>query len=336
VDRPVKVINEIIRGKRAIMPETAQEIAKALGTTPQFWMNLESAYRLSKVSAGSNEIERRCYVYQKVPIAEMRRREWVSGGTVAELEAGIVKFFGLRTITDDIPIPFAAARTGMAETRTFSPAQLAWLYRGRNLVPCVSASRFKPERFKEMLPRLRALARYPEQVREIPRFLSDMGTKFIVIEHIKGTRCDGACTWLDGTPVVLMSIRMDRIDNFWHTLMHELAHVFYGDALSVDEEADKEAGATANIEKRADKFASNFLVPEEEMNSFLVRAAPIFNATQIAGFAARMELHPGIVAGQVRYRTNDYSLNSRLLVKVREHIVGVALTDGWKSNLKAE
>ena len=41
IGRKPRVVNEIILGKRAITPETAQEIAAALGTTAQLWMNLE-------------------------------------------------------------------------------------------------------------------------------------------------------------------------------------------------------------------------------------------------------------------------------------------------------
>jgi antitoxin HigA-1 len=43
---PVQRVNEIVRGKRGITPETAWLFAQALGTSPEFWLNLQSNYDL--------------------------------------------------------------------------------------------------------------------------------------------------------------------------------------------------------------------------------------------------------------------------------------------------
>jgi addiction module HigA family antidote len=45
---PVQRINEIVRGKRGITPETAWLFAQALGTSPEFWMNLQANHDLAK------------------------------------------------------------------------------------------------------------------------------------------------------------------------------------------------------------------------------------------------------------------------------------------------
>ena len=337
--RPDKVVNEIIRGKRTITPETAQELSKALGTTAQLWLNLESTYRLSLLSGSSrsssgDDIERRAQLYAKGPIGEMLRREWISGGSIDELEKSVIRFFGIPSMDAAIRVPGAAARTGLAPTCDFSPSQLAWLHRARQLFSCVTAAHFELARFKAALPDLRTYAQYPEQIREVPRVLANVGVRLLIIEHIRGTRFDGACIWTGDQPAVVLSLRMDRIDNFWHTLAHELGHVYYEDALSLDEGVDESQSEVLEVERRANEFASHFLVPKQEMDNFIVRAAPLFDSVQVAGFAARLRIHPGIVAGQIHFRTNDYSLNRKLLVKVREHIVGKALTDGWKSRLK--
>ncbi len=44
---PVQRVNEIVRGKRGVTPDTAWLLAQAFGTTPQFWMNLQVAYDLA-------------------------------------------------------------------------------------------------------------------------------------------------------------------------------------------------------------------------------------------------------------------------------------------------
>jgi len=44
---PVQRVNEIVRGKRGITPETAWLLAQALGTTPEFWLNLQANHDLA-------------------------------------------------------------------------------------------------------------------------------------------------------------------------------------------------------------------------------------------------------------------------------------------------
>src|SRR6266403_6315201 len=49
IGRPQKLVNDIVLGKRSVTPETAPDFAAALGTSAQFWMNLETAWQLSKI-----------------------------------------------------------------------------------------------------------------------------------------------------------------------------------------------------------------------------------------------------------------------------------------------
>src|SRR4051812_41633368 len=75
--RPVQAINEIIVGKKAITPDTAQALGEAFGTGPDFWLNLESAYRLSLARTEGGEIARRARLYELAPIKDMVKRRWI-------------------------------------------------------------------------------------------------------------------------------------------------------------------------------------------------------------------------------------------------------------------
>src|SRR5262249_32883484 len=74
--RPARLVNEIIAGKRAITPETAKGLEEALGVEARFWMNLESAWQLSRVKNQDSSVARRAKLYEKAPIKEMIRRNW--------------------------------------------------------------------------------------------------------------------------------------------------------------------------------------------------------------------------------------------------------------------
>ena len=132
--------------------------------------------------------------------------------------------------------------------------------------------------------------------------------------------------------MVALSLRYDRIDGFWQTLAHELSHVRHGDRPLVDnnlvgasrEEPDEE------IERRADKEASEWLIHPNKLTSFIARTKPRFSKRRIIQFANLHQIHPGIVVGQLQYRHEiEYRHNREMLVGVREILAESAVTDGW-------
>src|SRR5215510_4223313 len=79
--RPVRLVNEILAAKRSITPQTAQEIAAALDTTPELWLNLEAAYRLWRAGPPPERIAREGRLRERFPVREMIRRRWIAGSS---------------------------------------------------------------------------------------------------------------------------------------------------------------------------------------------------------------------------------------------------------------
>src|SRR4051794_22114828 len=106
--RPPRVVNEIIAGKRAITPETAKGLSAAFGTSPQFWMNLETAYQLSKARIAHEEVSRRARLYGWFPVRELLRRGWVEASENIEvLEKRFLDFYEMTSF--DVKPKFAHA-----------------------------------------------------------------------------------------------------------------------------------------------------------------------------------------------------------------------------------
>jgi HTH-type transcriptional regulator/antitoxin HigA len=171
------------------------------------------------------------------------------------------------------------------------------------------------------------------EVRHIPRVLAEGGIRFLVIEQLPQTKIDGATFWLNGKwPVIVLSLRYDRIDYLWYTVAHEIGHVKHGDGLQIDTDIAEwgESHADIPVEKKADDFATNLLVDQSELNSFINRTRPYYQRDLILGFARRIGVHPGIVVGQLQHR-GEVSWNHfrKMLVNVRDSIMETALTDGW-------
>jgi HTH-type transcriptional regulator/antitoxin HigA len=154
-------------------------------------------------------------------------------------------------------------------------------------------------------------------------------------------RIDGAAFWLSADePVIAVSLRHDRIDGFWFTVMHEYAHIRAGDALSVDTDlVDEMKGIAVTLvedekERLANERAADALVPRSELWSFISRVGPYYSKERVIQFAHMMKIHPGIIVGQLQYRKElGYSALRGLLAKVRDIVISTALTDGWNQTI---
>jgi HTH-type transcriptional regulator/antitoxin HigA len=334
--RSPRLVSEIVSGRRQITPQTASGLADAFGTDPQFWMNLESAYQLSKVGQRDAAITRRARLYEMLPIKELAKRGWIeSTESVDVLEQRVMTFLEVHALDEQVRFAHAAKGT---PCETMPPAQLAWLCRVRQIARRLVVPKFSEKALREAMPKLRRLLQSPDEVSKVPRILHDCGIRFVVVESLPGSKIDGVCFWLDSeaSPVVGMSVRYDRIDNFWFVLRHELEHVLRGDGVDeimVDADLQVDSADTgANLpeaERQANNAASDFCVPKAKMDSWVARKAPFFSENDLLGFAKTQQVHPGIVAGQLRNRTKRYQLFSKHLAKVRLLLVKTAVVDGW-------
>lgn len=334
--RPLRLVNEIIMGKRGISPETAAGLAAALGTSPELWMNLDSAYQLWTMrDTNQDSVARRARLYQIGPIKDMVRRGWIEpSDNVAVLEKRVLDFFEMKSL-DEEPRFAVAARKATIET---SPTQKAWLFRAKQIARAVHAAPYQPAKLDEALAELRRFLLAPQETRHVPRVLAKAGVRMVIVEPLSGSKIDGACFWLDDAPVVAMSLRFDRIDNFWFVLEHELGHVKHRHKGSVDTDLMAAAGGDGDgrppEEQVADQFATQQLVPPDKLEGFIDRVRPLYSATKIEGFARLNGVHPGIVVGQLQHRGEvQYSSFRNLLAPVREVVKSSALTDGWGATI---
>ena len=335
VGRHVPAINEIIQGKRQLTPEIAVELAVAFtGSTAKEWMDRETAYRLSLISALDPEVQRRARLYEMAPVKEMEKRGWIKPLThVEDLERELCQFFNVSSLEEEPRIVANARQTFKADELT--AVQRAWVFRAAQLASVLNVRPFVKANFDSGLKELRELADSASKVHNVPRLLAEMGIRFVVVEPLPKSHIDGAAFWIDGSnpsPVIVLSLRYDRIDAFWHTLAHELVHIRHEDKQSVDSDlfGESRIDSTSEIEARADREGAEFLVPSDKLQLFIVRVRPFFSKVKISQFALRMRIHPGIVNGQLQHlRAIPWSANREMLEKVRGLVTATAITDGY-------
>jgi len=145
-------------------------------------------------------------------------------------------------------------------------------------------------------------------------FLNKNGVHLICERHLPRTHLDGAAIKLqNGSPVVAITLRFDRLDNFWFTLFHEVAHV----ALHMDKDGfdffvdDLTEASKDKCEQEADALASESLIPSKEWKS--KRFQKNTSAAAILAFAEKLRISPSIPAGRIRYETRDYTIFQQLI-----------------------
>lgn len=334
MDRPLRLINELVAGKKQITPETARGLAEAFGDNdPLYWMNLDSAYRLAQAAPVDDLVSRRSKLYSRFPVREITKRNWIeSSDNLDVVEQRVCRFYGIKNI-DEQPQFAHAAKAAQYDERT--SLQWAWLHRAKELAECVHASTYSEQKLRGALQKLHELLIAPEEIRQVPQILSEAGVRFVVIEFLPGAKIDGAAFWLDEeSPVVALSIRFDRISNFWFVLRHEIEHILKRDGLvKIDVELTEQMQRKDLLppeEVHANEVAADFVVPNSELDGFIRRVRPLYSEQRILLFAKRIGVHPGLVVGRLQFRDEvPYTHFHKHLVKVREIVTQTTLTDGW-------
>ena len=327
IDEPA--LNKVIKGKTGISIEMSKALAKAFNVDADFFANLQKAHDFARAKDPEPGVERRAALQNAYPIREMIKRGWIGADN---LEIQLARFLGVSEVTEIPHIGYAVKKTDSGSEMT--AVQLAWLCRVLQIADQMPARAYSERGLRDGLRRLCTLMSEPEEVRHVPRILMECGVKFVVVEGLPGTKIDGVCTWHEGRPIIGMTLRYDRIDNFWFVLRHEIEHVVRKHGQNgpiIDAEIMERADDDLNSvqEKMANEAASEFCVARKELMSFIARKEPFFSERDVVGFARRMNVHPGIVVGQIQAHTKKWEFLRKHLVKVRQFLMPGAMVDGW-------
>jgi HTH-type transcriptional regulator/antitoxin HigA len=337
-------INRLVADKRPVDAPMALLLGEIFGVRPEKFLQLQRRFDLRKARImvrPDPQRTTRANVFGELPITEMMKRGWLPDvddvRDVPAVEAALKRFFRANSLNDIEVLPHAAKKTDEFSSATLP--QLAWLYRVKEIAKEMLVPKYFHEAVHDAVTKLRRLLSAPEEARKVPRILAESGIRFVIVESLSGAKIDGVSFWLNAkSPVIGITTRYDRIDNFWFVLRHEIEHILHRhgreagrEMLDVNLEGER-AGTGPDIpeeERIANEAAQNFCVPKEAMNRFISRKDPFFAERDILGFASTIQVHPGLVAGQLQHRTGRYDRFRNHLVKIRSFVAPSAMVDGW-------
>ncbi|HUM94825.1 MAG TPA: HigA family addiction module antitoxin [Candidatus Competibacter sp.] len=331
---PPQSVNVILSGKRGISPEMAKSLADAFDVSAELFLNLQRMYDLSRAEDANPSIARRAKLQNHYPVREMINRGWLVDTDADLLEVQMARFFEVSSISWVPHLPHAAKKMHYEDV---PPVQLAWLFRVKQIAKELIVPKYSAKKLNDSLGDLNALLVEPEESRHVPKILSECGVRLVFVEQLPSSKIDGVCFWINNiSPVIGMSLRYDRIDNFWFVLRHEIEHVLRAhgkirEVIDYGLEGDRAGiGDSVDEQERVANIAgANFCVDQTEMNKFYLRKAPYISERDVLGFSARLGIHPGLVVGQIHNRTGKFNYLRKYLKPIRKHVLPSAVVDGW-------
>lgn len=301
--RPRKTINEIIKGKAAITPETALQFERVLGVPASFWNKREYHYR--EFLAHEEERERlakQTTWLDKLPVKAMVKLGWMpaSGDPVTQLQHAL-NFFGVASPHEWKEL-WKGSQPAFRRSSAFESdpgAVAAWLRKGELDAQQIVCAPYDEARFKGVLTEVKALTvATPERFEpELGRLCASAGVAVVFVPELPQTRVCGATRWLtQAKALIQLSLRYKTDDHLWFTFFHEAGHILlHGKSKLFLEEENGGDGE----EEEANQFAANWLIPKLALRSFCEKEDRSLAAIQ--RFAREQGISAGIVVGRLQH-----------------------------------
>jgi len=303
--RPKKTINEIIKGKASITPDTALQLERVLGVSASVWNNLERNYQetLSRLNE-EERLQKQTSWLDELPLNAMIMFNWIKPyeNKVQQLRE-ILNFFGVASL-ERWREKWLGSRVSFRESHVFKshPGALAsWLRKGELEAQKIVCKPFDENQFRNALNQVRALTTHPPEAfqQETVRLCAESGVAVAFVPELPQIRVNGATWWLNPQKAVIqLSLRYKSDDQLWFSFFHEAGHILLHGKKEVFIEDDN--GDTK--EREANNFAADILIPPAKFQQ--ITKLNRISKMAIKNFASEIGIAPGIVVGRLQHDGN--------------------------------
>lgn len=297
-----KTINEIIKGKSPITPESALKFERSLGRPAHFWNNLERQYQEDRVRIEEQlRLQSHLEWLKKIPVDVMAKFGWIQKfkDKTEQLEA-VLQFFGIaspeqwETVWREYQVAYRQSK----RYGTHAEAVSTWLRKGEIEARKISCNPFDRNRFIGVLEEIRGLTiKTPDTfVVRLQELCASGGVAVVFVPELPKTSVSGGTRWMGNQAIIQLSLRYKSNDHLWFTFFHEAGHILKHGRKDVFIE---ENGPDDRKEEEANVFARDTLIPPKGLRKFLERGKP--SLIQITAFANEIGIAPGIVVGRLQH-----------------------------------
>jgi len=305
-------VSEILNKKRPLSLSMMRALHKGLGIPAELLLQEQGQAFPEEIP----EIE-----WHLFPIHEMVSEGWIQTGKEIEgKEEEIMRQYieeagGMNRFSRFL---FRQSKSPWQNLRTDRYALMAWCLRVLELSRKFPLeNKYKPGSID--LSDLSKLSYFDNGPLLAKEYLEKHGIQFFVVFHLKKTFLDGAAMILeDETPIVALTLRYDRIDNFWFCLLHELAHLTKHLSknttnIIIDEIEQNRIGfgGQDKKEEEADNITQNALIPKKYWEKVSLEVKDL--SKEVIRLADQLKIHPAIVAGRIRFEMNNYRILSQFV-----------------------
>jgi addiction module HigA family antidote len=303
IGRTKKFVNEIVKAKAPILPETALQFERVLGIPARFWMNAESLYRESLARQKERqELEPSRQWIEKLPVRQMEKLGWLPklADPVATMTA-VLDFFGvanpsaLSALNQQKCLAFRQA----AAQRIDPYAVLAWLRKGEIEAQKIATAPYSKQAFLTALTHLSQATKethLPSAMRQMVSVCAKAGVALVFIPDIPGARVWGVTQWVNPDKAIIqLSLRGKTADVMWFTFFHEAAHLLLHPKKSIFVETESN---TDSWEEEADRFAADHLISPAAWQ--LVQLHRPKGRLEVELLANQIGVAPGILVGRMQ------------------------------------
>ena len=305
VGMSAKAVNEIIKNKTSITFETARLLGKAFGQSPQFWMNLDTAYRLrdQEESLKGRETQMLARIYRYMPVREMINKGWLKNYSKPDgLIEQVKDFWQINDLDFSfMNKPAACFKKSGAFDLYEKYYALTWLQMAKQSAGFFKTGAYSKSRLKKLADKFTQYTREADGITIFLKELEHAGLTFYILSHLQKTYLDGGAFVHEGRPIVVYTARHDRLDNFWFTLAHEIAHVLLhlsdGKGEYLDRMDQKRSGRK---EEQADAFALK-MIKGQEIIDYCAPFKQYISVARVRQCALAMQVGEALVVGVLQY-----------------------------------
>ncbi len=305
-------VSEIMARKRPLTVQMIRALSAGLGIPTDALIGAADARQDNQAE---EELD-----WTRFPYKEMEGRGWfakarVEGASAADrLQSFLAQIVPASKVT--AAAYFRRRLHGLQLDEKAYYASLAWTARvlQRAHETQVGAPRFETSKLNaDTLRDIARLSWLQNGPRLAVEFLAKLGIVLVVEERLRSAVLDGAALLLENQrPVIGLTLRIDRIDYFWFTLLHELAHVWKHLTTPADGFVDRveriaSAEQTPDFkENEANRIARDALIKRSVWERSEARLAP--SRAAIQELADSLHIHPAIIAGRLQFESGNYKL----------------------------